>query len=97
MQDIAAPTQQDGEKRKARSPKIEIPLLERAAVSPNELAALFGRQTVWGYRQIYAGRVKVIHTLGRIMVPIHEVKRLLGDAQTYNGKPKSDTAAEVEP
>lgn len=94
MQD--KPTQQqDGETRKARSPKIEVPLLERAAVSPNELAALFGRQTVWGYRQIYAGRVKVIHTLGRIMVPIHEVKRLLGGAQTYNEKSKAKPAAEV--
>jgi len=88
MQDIAS-TPIDCEKRKSRSPKIEVPLLERAAISPNELAALFGRQTVWGYRLIYAGKVKVIHDLGRTMIPISEVKRLMGTAETYTGKPKA--------
>lgn len=70
-------------KRVARSPKINVPLLERAAVSPNELAALFGKQNTFGYRLIYAQKVKVIKDMGRMMIPISEVKRLMASAEVY--------------
>jgi len=74
---------QTKKKRVARSPKIEIPLLERAAISPNELAALFGKQTTFGYRLIYSGKVKVIRSLGRMMIPQSEVRRLMAGAGVY--------------
>lgn len=80
MQNQAIP-EQPATKRIARSPKIELPLMERAAVSPNECAALFGKQTTWGYRLIYEGKVKAIKTLGRTMIPTSEVRRLLASAE----------------
>ncbi len=74
-------TPQTGAKRIARSPKITVPLMERAAVSPNEFAALCGKQTTWGYRQIYGGKVKAIKTLGHTLIPMSEVRRLLNSAE----------------
>lgn len=75
--------QQDGAKRIARSPKLELPLLDRAAVTLNEFGALFGKSNPWPYRQVYAGRVRVIKELGRMMVPISEIKRLMASAEVY--------------
>lgn len=69
------------------SPRIDVPINERAGYTPNEFAALFGKQTVWGYRQIYAGRVRVITVLGRMLIPASEVKRLQGEAGVYEGDP----------
>lgn len=80
MQNEHNPNEQ-AEKRIARSPKIEVPLLDRAAVTPNEFAALFGKQTTWGYRQIYAGKIAVIKTLGHTLIPRSEIQRLLGSAE----------------
>lgn len=63
--------------------------LDRVAFSPGEFAALFGKSQTWGYRQIYAGKVKTVTELGRILIPAAEVDRVLGKAGTYNGlKPK---------
>lgn len=70
-------------KRIARSPKLTVPYLERAVLSPNEFAAVCGKQTTWGYRQIYAGNVKVIRSFGRMMIPTSEVKRLLASAEVF--------------
>ena len=75
----------DTAKRIARSPKIDVPLLDRAAVTLNEFSALFGRQNTWGYRQMYAGRIKVLKDLGRILVPRSEVQRLMNEAGIYDG------------
>ncbi len=61
----------------------------RVAFSPGEFAALFGKSQTWGYRQIYAGKVKTITEVGRILIPAAEVERVLGKAEIYNGlKPK---------
>lgn len=79
MKNVA--TESTPAKRIARSPKIEIPLLERVAVTPNEFAALFGKATTWGYRAVYTGEVKVIRNMGRMMIPTSEVKRLLASAE----------------
>ena len=38
---------------------------DRVAFSPGEFAALFGKSQTWGYRQIYAGKVKAIDEYGR--------------------------------
>ena len=63
--------------------------LDRVAFSPGEFADLFGKSQTWGYRQIYAGKVKTITEYGRIQIPASEVERILGTAGTYNGlKPK---------
>ena len=59
---------------------------ERVVLTPTEFAALFGRHYSWAYRQIYAGKVKVISKLGRIMIARSEVDRILGYQEIYNGK-----------
>ena len=66
--------------------KNSIPLAERAGLSPSEFALLFGKQKVWGYRQIYQGRVKTITEFGRMLIPRSEVNRILAPAAPYNGK-----------
>jgi hypothetical protein len=63
--------------------------LDRVAFSPGEFASLFGKSQTWGYRQIYAGKIKTVSELGRILIPAAEVERVLGKAGVYNGlKPK---------
>src|SRR5437764_8662831 len=53
----------------SRVARERIPLDERAAYSPAEFAALFGRSPTWGYRQIYAARIKSISDCGRLLIP----------------------------
>lgn len=67
---------------------------ERVAFTPGEFAALFGKSQTWGYRQIYAGKVKVITEYGRTLIAAAEVDRLLASAGIYNGreKPKEQKA-----
>jgi predicted site-specific integrase-resolvase len=62
---------------------------EKVVLTPTEFAALFGRHYSWAYRQIYAGKIQVIHDLGRIMIPRSEVERLLESKERYNGKTSS--------
>ena len=62
---------------------------ERVAFSPGEFAELFGKSQTWGYRQIYAGKVKAITEHGRILIPAAEVDAILKTAGIYDGlKPK---------
>lgn len=69
--------------------------LERVAFSPAEFATLFGKSQTWGYRQIYAGKVKTITEHGRILIPAAEVERILGTAGIYDGmKPKAPQSKE---
>ena len=63
-----------------------LPLSEKVVLSPTEFSTLFGRHYTWGYRQIYAGKIKVITNLGRMMIPRSEVDRLLEDKEIYTGK-----------
>lgn len=67
---------------------------QRVAFSPGEFAALFGKSQTWGYRQIYAGKVKTLTEYGRILIPAKEVERMLASAGIYNGmeKPKAQKA-----
>lgn len=61
---------------------------KRVAYSPAEFAALFGKSQTWGYRQIYAGKVKTITQHGRILIPAADVERILAAAGIYNGEKK---------
>ena len=72
--------------------------LERVAFSPGEFAKLFGKSQTWGYRQIYAGKVKAITQHGRILIPAAEVEAILKTAGVYDGmKPKAvKTKAEMQ-
>ena len=67
--------------RVAREP---ISLTKRVAYSATEFAALFGRSATWGYRQIYAGRIKPIADCGRLLIPHTEVDSILGRCREYN-------------
>jgi hypothetical protein len=58
--------------------------LERAAVTLNECSALFGRETTWAYKLAYAGKLKVIRSLGRMLVPQSEIQRLLSGAEVLS-------------
>jgi len=66
--------------------KIELPLLEKAVLTPREFAALFGRQHIWAYRQVYAGKVKVLTEFGHMMIPSSEVRRVLDGQHVYDGR-----------
>jgi hypothetical protein len=60
----------------------------RAAFKIREFAAKFGHHPTWGYRQVYQGNVAVIDVMGQLMIPAHEVDRLLALAKRYDPKPK---------
>jgi hypothetical protein len=51
--------------------------------SPNEFAALFGKQGVWAYRQIYAGRIRCVKGFGRTIIPRTELDRIFAEARQY--------------
>ncbi len=70
--------------------------LQRVAFSPGEFAALFGKQQTWGYRQIYAGKVKAITEYGRIQIPAAEVERILATADRYNGMQRKPAKSKKE-
>ncbi|MEA3207167.1 MAG: hypothetical protein QOE70_224 [Chthoniobacter sp.] len=72
--------------------------LERVTFTPGEFAALFGKSQTWGYRQIYAGKVKTITEYGRILIPASEVERILATAARYEGikKKLARTKAELQ-
>jgi hypothetical protein len=67
--------------RVAREP---IPLHERVAFTPGEFAALCGRSATWGYRQIYAARIKPISDCGRLLIPREELDSFLARKAEYN-------------
>jgi len=68
---------------------------DRVAFSPREFAELFGKSQTWGYRQIYAAKVKTITAHGRTLIPAAEVDSILKAAGIYDGlkrkRPKSKT------
>lgn len=62
---------------------IEAALKGRLAATLAEFAAMFGRDATWGYRQLYAGRVKTIRGAGRLLIPLKEIERFAADTITY--------------
>jgi len=67
-------------------PASPIKPLERVVLTPTEFADIFGQHYSWAYRQIYAGNIKVISKLDRIMIPRSEVDRLLEGNEIYAGE-----------
>ena len=70
----------------SRVARESIPLTERLGYSPAEFAGLFGRSPTWGYRQVYAGRVKPITDCGRMIIPRAEVDSILARHRQYDPK-----------
>jgi len=66
------------------------------AFSPREFAALFKKEQSWGYRQIYAGKVKTITEYGRILIPASEVERILASAARYEGRKQKPAKSKAE-
>lgn len=60
---------------------------EKATYTPAEFAKFFGKERTWGYRQLYAGKVKAITKLGQTLIPQSEVDKLLASAERYRGAP----------
>ena len=72
---------------------MQKPLPDKLVYSPAEFAAIFGKSQTWGYRQLYAGKVKAITEYGRTLIPKAEVDRVLQEVAIYEGVKK----AKVEP
>lgn len=87
-------TQQSTSRRVARKPVVS--LSERAAFSPAEFSALFGREMTWGYRLLYAGRIKAIRGMKPAMIPRSEVDRLTTELAIYGEIPTGAEVAAVE-
>jgi hypothetical protein len=51
--------------------------ITRRAYSMEETAAFFGKERSWAYRQVKAGRIKVIIGYGAMLVPAAEIDRIL--------------------
>lgn len=62
-------------------------MTDKATYTPAEFAAFFGKERTWGYRQLYAGKVKAITKLGQTLIPHSEVDKLLNGAERYRGAP----------
>ena len=60
----------------------------RVAYSPAEFAASCGKHPTWAYRLLYANKIRAITELGRILIPVSELERVLSLAQPYDPKPK---------
>lgn len=60
----------------AREQKKEV-IQTRAAYSPVEFAALFGRSATWAYRRAYEGAIQVVKIGGRMMIPAGEADKLI--------------------
>ncbi len=50
----------------------------RKAYTLAEFAQMFGRHRSWAYRQIKEGKIQTITGYGAVMVPAHEIDRILG-------------------
>jgi hypothetical protein len=74
--------------------KDDAQLVSRAALSPAEFAAAFGRHASWAYRLLYSGKIHAITELGRLLIPATELERVLRLAEPYNPKPKPETQSE---
>lgn len=61
---------------------------ERVGYSPAEFARACGKHPTFAYRALYAGKLKAVTTLGRILIPASEISRIMATAEPYNPKPK---------
>ena len=68
----------------------------RAAYSPAEFAALFGRNPTWAYRLLYGGKITALTDFGRILIPASELERVLSSATPYNPQPRHSRTQSAE-
>ncbi len=68
----------------------------RAALSPREFAALFGRSPTWSYRLAYEGTIKVIKLHGVMMIPVGEIQRLNDTAHVHKKRLREETIQSEE-
>jgi hypothetical protein len=54
---------------------------ERLVLTPSEFAAALGRRKTWVYRQISAGKIKVIIKQGRKLIPLSELDQIMQNAK----------------
>lgn len=71
------------------NPKRIVPFpSQQAAYSVAQFACLFGKEKTWGYRMVYANKVKVLPPKttrsGEFIIPHAEVERLLSGAVPYS-------------
>jgi len=59
---------------------------ERDSLTPREFAARHDKSITWGYRQIYAGKIRVMDTAGTIRIPMAEVQRFASRAVVWKGR-----------
>jgi hypothetical protein len=69
----------------------------RAAMTPAEFGALYGKSPTWSYRLIYDGTIRVIKPNGRIMIPVGEIERLNGTAHFHTKSCRRRVTSEVAP
>ena len=74
--------------RVARDPIPLNRLTKRAAYSPAEFAESCGKHPSWAYRLLYGGKIRALTDLGRILIPVSELERVLSSAAPYNPKPR---------
>ncbi len=85
MKHYAPPSNARGA-QESRSICFLSPSESRLAFTPTAFAALAGRSSVWGYRQIYSGKVRVLKLSSRLMIPRSEVEKFFSLVTTYVGK-----------
>jgi hypothetical protein len=59
------------------------PPIPRVAITPEEFGARFGKSQTWAYRQIYAGKIKVIPGCRPRLIPLSEIDRFLATAKRH--------------
>ena len=70
-------------------------VVHQMAFSPAEAGIICGRSPTWAYRQIYAGKFRVLNPEdGRLQIPRSEIERYLDGAEKYNPQPKAKNGGE---
>ena len=70
-------------------------VVHQLAFSPAEAGIICGRSPTWAYRQIYAGKFRVLNAEdGRLQIPRSEIERYLGGAEKYAPQPKAKNGGE---
>ena len=67
----------------------------RAAMTPAEFGALYGKSPHWSYRLIYDGTIRVIKPNGRIMIPVGEIERLNSTAHVHTARCRRGVTSEA--
>jgi len=58
--------------------------IKRKAYTLSEFAQCFGKHRSWAYRMARENRITTITGFGALMVPDHEIRRILGEVPQTN-------------